>query len=583
MLQFRHRGDGGGSLQSSSLSFPEGPRVELDRALRDLVERADEVMRTQGRLRALLHATQAVVEQIELAEVLRRIVEAAVELVDAEYGALGVLAPQGGLEEFIHVGMPEDAVRRIGHLPDGLGLLGAVIDHPDPIRLKNIGDDPRSVGFPAHHPPMGSFLGVPVRVRDEVFGNLYLTNQRQGEFSDEDVELTSALAAAAGVAIDNARRFAEARMREAWAAASAQVVSALLTASTAEGTAALIADELASRGAADRIAILVADADHHDLRVIEARGTDASAIAGTVIPSERSLAAVVLEGGETRATPGGRIDGLADALAVEHDGHIGPVLFVAVRRAGAPRAVIAAGRNPGTPHYTPAEMRIAEDFAERVSLAHELGGARDAQQRSMLLEDRARIARDLHDHVVQQLYGAGLDLQAIASTSDDPAFSRIESAVSAIDDAIAHVRTIVFALTPRADGVPTLRHRVLDLAASASSHLPQPVAVTFSGPVDLVAEGRLADELTASVRELLSNVVKHSGAAAVHLTVTAVDGEVTADVADDGHGIEVTARRSGLENLRVRAERLGGSFRIDTGARGTRARWSVPVPVSAEE
>ena len=153
------------------------------------------------------------------------------------------------------------------------------------------------------------------------------------------------------------------------------------------------------------------------------------------------------------------------------------------------------------PHYTPAEMRIAEDFAERVSLAHELGGARDAQQRSMLLEDRARIARDLHDHVVQQLYGAGLDLQAIASSSDDPAFSRIESAVSAIDDAIAQVRTIVFALTPRADGVPTLRHRVLDLAASASSHLPQPVAVTFSGPVDLVAEGRLADELTASVRD----------------------------------------------------------------------------------
>jgi transcriptional regulator with GAF, ATPase, and Fis domain len=254
-------------------------------------------MRTQGRLRALLRATQAVVEQIELSEVLHRIVEAAVELVDAQYGALGVLAPQGGLEEFIHVGMPEDTVRRIGHLPEGHGLLGALIDHPDPIRLRTLGEDPRSVGFPAGHPPMGSFLGVPVSVRDEIFGNLYLTNQRQGEFSEEDVELTSALAAAAGVAIDNARRFAEAHMREAWAAASAQVVSALLTDADTEGTAALLADELASRGAADRIAILVADPDHHDLRVIEARGTDAAAIAGTVIPSERSLAAVVFEGG----------------------------------------------------------------------------------------------------------------------------------------------------------------------------------------------------------------------------------------------------------------------------------------------
>ena len=575
---------GVGLLHSSPLSFPEGPRVELDRALRDLVDRADEVMRTQGRLRALLAAAQAVAEQIELSEVLRRIVEAAVELVDAQYGALGVLAPQGGLEEFIHVGMPDDAVRRIGHLPEGLGLLGALIDHPDPIRLRRIGEDPRSVGFPANHPPMESFLGVPVRVRDEVFGNLYLTNQRRGEFSEEDIELTSSLAAAAGVAIDNARRFAEARMREAWAAASAQVVSALLTTSDTEGTASLLADELAARGAADRIAVLVADPDHsHSLRVLEARGMDAAEIAGTAVPFERTLGAIALEGGETRATPGGHVEGLADALALEHDGHIGPVLFVALRKSGAPTAIIAAARHPGMPHYTPAEMRIAEDFADRVSLAHELASAREAQQRSVLLEDRARIARDLHDHVVQQLYGAGLDLQAVASVSADPANARIESAVSAIDDAIAQVRTIVFALTPRADGAPTLRHRVLDLAASASSRLPQPVAVAFSGPIDLVSEGRLADELTATVRELLSNAVKHSGAASVHLTVAALDGHVTTEVADDGHGIEVTVRRSGLENLRVRAERLGGTFHLDTGPRGTRARWSVPVEPSTKE
>ena len=425
---------------------------------------------------------------------------------------------------------------------------------------------------------MQSFLGVPILVREEVFGILYLTNQRQGEFSEEDVELTTALAAAAGFAIENARRFAEARMREAWAAASAQVVSALLTDPDSIDTATLLADELASRGGADRIAILVSADEPHALRVIEARGTDAASIAGSVIPFERTLGAVVLEGGETRATPGGRVDGLIDALALEHEAHVGPVLFTAVRTVGAPRAIIAAARKPGTPHYTPAEMRIAEDFAERVSLAHELAGARAAQQRSMLLEDRARIARDLHDHVVQQLYGAGLDLQTVAATSEQLANSRIEAVVSAIDDAIVQVRTIVFALTPRADGAPTLRHRVLDLAAAASSHLPQPVAVTFSGPVDLVAEGRLADELTASVRELLSNAVRHSGAAAVHLTLTTSDGTVTAEVVDDGHGIGPSVvRHSGLENLRIRAERLGGSFRIDTGPGGTRARWSAPV------
>ncbi|MFE5672929.1 GAF domain-containing protein [Agromyces sp. NPDC056523] len=542
------------------------------------------MIHTQSRLRALLHATQAVVEQTELSEVLRRIVEAAVELVDAEYGALGVLAPQAGLEEFIHVGMPDDLVRRIGHLPEGQGVLGALIDHPEPIRLKDLRDDPRSVGFPEGHPPMHSFLGVPVSVRGEVFGNLYLTNQRSGEFSEEDIELTSALAAAAGVAIDNARRYDEARMREAWAAASAQVVAALLTDPDTEGTAALIVDELATRGAADRIALLVAVDGGHALQVVEARGMDAAVIDGAVIAADRTLGAVVLEGGESRATPGGRINGAADALALEHEGHVGPVLFVVIRKDGAPSALIVAGREPGNPHFTAAEMRIAEDFAERVSLAHELARAREAQQRSVLLEDRARIARDLHDHVVQQLYGAGLDLHTVATLSDDPASARIDAAVAAIDEAIAQVRTIVFALTPRADGTPSLRHRVLDLAAFASSHLPKPVAVTFTGPVDLVAEGELADELTASVRELLSNSVRHSGAASVQLTVVAVDGAVTAEVSDDGQGIDPSvARRSGLENLRVRAERLGGSFLIDTGPDGTHASWSVPTEPTRTE
>ncbi|MGR0219738.1 GAF domain-containing protein [Agromyces sp. ZXT2-6] len=550
--------------------------MELDRALRDLVERADEVMRTQGRLRALLTATQAVVEQIELSEVLRRIVEAAVQLVDAQYGALGVLAPQGGLEEFIHVGMPDDAVHRIGHLPDGRGLLGALIDHPDPIRLHDIGEDARSVGFPADHPPMHSFLGVPVRVRNEVFGNLYLTNRADGDFSEEDVELISALAAAAGVAIDNARRFAEARMREAWAAASAQVTAALLT-SSSDDAAALIADELASRGAADRVAIVVPGAEPGSVRVLEARGVDCDDLSGTELEAGRTLAAATLEGGETRATPGLRTDQSDEALALHSEDHAGPVLFVALRRAGSPAAVIAAGRKPGSAHFTPAEMRIAEDLAERVSLAHELAEAREAQQRSLLLEDRARIARDLHDHVVQQLYGAGLDLQAVASLSPSATAERIESAVATLDESIAQIRTIVFALTPRADGAPTLRHRVLDLAGAASRHLRQPVSVSFSGPVDMISEGRLADELTASVRELLSNAVKHADAHAVGLTIAASDGMLAAEVVDDGRGIGSPVRRSGLENLRTRAERLGGAFEIDSSPRGTRARWTVPA------
>jgi len=251
------------------LSFPDQPRSELERALQDLVERAGDVMRTQGRLRALLRATQAVIEPIELPEVLERIVEAAVELVDAEYGALGVVSPDGGgLEEFIHVGVTPEQVTAIGHLPEGRGVLGALIDDPRPIRLHHIADDPRSVGFPAGHPPMDGFLGVPVRVRDDVFGNLYLANPRSGEFSPEDEELVTALAATAGSAIANARLFGETRMRQLWTDSAAQITAALLDTA---GTDALpmLADELIARTAADRICVLVPDPEPLTLRVAE--------------------------------------------------------------------------------------------------------------------------------------------------------------------------------------------------------------------------------------------------------------------------------------------------------------------------
>ena len=162
------------------LRFPDQPRLELDQLLAQLVDRAQEVMATQGRLRGLLAADQLIVADLALPAVLRHIAEAARELIGARYAALGVIGPDGGLSEFIHVGMPQEAVQTIGHLPEGKGVLGALIEDPQPIRLANIADDPRSSGFPPAHPPMTSFLGVPIRVRNEIFGNLYLTESARG-------------------------------------------------------------------------------------------------------------------------------------------------------------------------------------------------------------------------------------------------------------------------------------------------------------------------------------------------------------------------------------------------------------------
>jgi signal transduction histidine kinase len=192
-----------------SFTFPDESRGDLDKALDDLMVRAREVLDTQGRLRSLLKANQAIIENLDLAVVLQRIVEAAVELVDAQYGALGVISPHGDLEQFINVGMTPEQVAIVGHLPSGRGLLGAVIDHPHAIRIPLIAEHELSVGFPPNHPAMTSFLGVPVRVRDAVYGNLYLTNQKSGAFTEEDEQLVTALAATAGIAIENARLFAE--------------------------------------------------------------------------------------------------------------------------------------------------------------------------------------------------------------------------------------------------------------------------------------------------------------------------------------------------------------------------------------
>lgn len=567
--------------QPSSGSVPGKPGSELDRALHELMDRAGEVMQSQDRLRALLRATQAVVQPLDLPVVLERIVQAAVELVDARYGALGVIAEHGGLEAFIHVGMPPDDVVAIGHLPEGRGVLGALIDDPRPIRLRHITDDPRSVGFPAGHPPMDGFLGVPVRVRDEVYGNLYLTEPRAGEFTPADEELVSTLAATAGFAIANARLYDETLLRQQWTASSAQIASALLdTASSA--AIPLLADELAARSTADRICILVPGSDPLTMRVAEARGFAADQVANAVVSAMDTMASLALETGESRAIPGAREPASADALAIVVGRDAGPVMTVPLKHANRVWAVIVVAREPGRPPFGPAELDIADDLASRVGLAIELAEAREQRQRAELSEDRARIARDLHDHVIQQLFGVGLELQALAGESSTDASARLQRAISTIDDAIAQIRTIIFAMRPRGRE-DSLRHRILDLVAEGSSGLAHPVPVSFAGPVDLVLDGSIGADITAVVRELLANSVRHSGADQIRVSVGVDAMWVRVVVEDDGVGIPEQGRRSGLDNLRARAERRGGVLRIDSEPGMTEIEWRVPAPGTLHE
>ncbi len=558
--------------EDDAITFPDEPRGDLDRALIELVERAREVLKTQGRLRALVRANRAVASQLDLPTVLRTIVEAGLELSGARYGALGVLAESGGLEQFIHVGMPPETVEEIGHLPEGHGLLGALIDDPRPIRIPAIGDDPRSVGFPEGHPAMAAFLGVPIRVRDAVYGNLYLTEPEHGTFTPEDEDLITALAATAGYAIDNARLFAETEARRAWSASAAEIASTLLAGEPADALPELVqrVQELAR---ADLALVLVPEAAGGPLRVRVAQGRGCERIDGATDRLRNPFVLSSVEGAQAI-----RLDDLDEELPGDPAWTAGPALVVPLRGEDGVTGALMALRERGAATFTEFELERAADLAGQAGIAMELASARADRQRMLLLDDRTRIARDLHDHVIQQLFGAGLELQSVGSAlGDGLAAERIEGAIGAIDDAIAQIRTIVFALShDRATGTG-LRHRLLGIADELAGGSGGAPALTFAGPVDLVVTGELADDVEAVVREGLTNAVRHSGGQRLSASVEASADSVTVTVQDDGHGMGVVTRRSGLAHLLDRAEARGGSFSIDSDSSGTRLTWSVPA------
>lgn len=552
------------------LSFPDPARSELDSTPEALVAQASHVLKTQGRLRALITANRAITEGLELSSVLRSIVDAAVELVDAEYGAMGVIAPHGGLEQFIHVGMSAEQAAAVGHLPEGHGLLGAVIDDRRSIRLDVLADDPRSAGFPAYHPAMSSFLGVPVRVRDEVFGNLYLTNKRDGPFSLEDEQLVKSLAASAGVAIENARLYEESQSRQAWTAAAMELTSAVLTGS-AESPETLLCRMSAQLIGADHVA-LVSD----DLQVSVARDTEKNLIVDALPPRARSVVAAAFEtGSERRADEGGAPDQGSHAAA--RPAFTGPVLAVQVPVE--PPRVLLLGRSPGRHPITPFQTRMAIDFCAQVAVSIELASAREDRQRMLLLEDRGRIARDLHDHVIQRLFATGLELQALATATSGSMNGTLENAVESLDASIRQIRTVVFALTAKSSGPTGLRYRLITLADEHSSALGFTPTVSFSGPIDHATTPALADDVLAVCREALSNVARHSEATEADVQLSIQDDALTLTVADNGHGFnpEQPGRRSGIANLEQRARHLGGECAFDSSHAGTTVRWWIPL------
>ncbi len=543
---------------------------------------AGDVLRAEHRVEELLAANRSIIADLELPVVLRRIVESACRISGARYGALGVIDPAGrALDQLVTAGVDEATVHAIGRMPEGKGLIGALIDVPVPIRLDRIASDPRSVGFPANHPPMSSFLGVPIRVRSEVFGNLYLAESESGSFSADDEQLVTALAATAGVAIENARLFARAEQRRQWLEASA-VITRQLLALEGEDPLALIARQARTIAGADLVTVVLPTVDPDALLVEVTAGAGAEHLAGYTYARHGSLVGDVLAGGRPLS--------LVDASGGTWPWHqsaamqVGPAMVLPLAGAEGPRGALAIGRAVGAPPFDDDDLAMASAFANQAALALELADARADQLRMEVLEDRDRIARDLHDHVIQRLFAIGLSVEGMAARSRDPASGeRLSRVVTDLDATIAQIRTSVFELRgPRGVGGPSARRQLLDVVAEVTPLLRATPAVRFAGPVDTVIDDAALADLLATVREALTNVARHAGAEQVQVTVEVDSGRAVLVVEDDGVGMGPGGRRSGLANLRTRAERHGGTLELDTvhappAREGTRLTWSIDL------
>ncbi|TDE12218.1 GAF domain-containing protein [Jiangella asiatica] len=556
------------------------PKLPLEELLGEVQARLQAVVAAQNGVHALLEAVVSIGRDLELETVLRRIVEAAIRLVDCRFGALGVVGGDGQLAQFIPIGVTEGEIARIAEWPHGRGLLGLLIKEPEALRLEEISEHPESYGFPDGHPPMSTFLGVPIRVRDEVFGNLYLTEKNGGRhFDAQDETIVTALATAAGIAIDNARQYDATRRRETWLDASGEVTHVLLSGRDVGEALRLIVTHARAMTSSDTAVVAVPDMDGRTMRIAAADGAGADELNGLEFTAEGTLSAAVVASGEPRSVneirrrpePSPLLDRLPN----------GPALLVPLGAKPQVRGVLVLVKHRGgAPFFGPAS-RMVHAFANQAAIGLELADARRETERHGLVDDRERIARDLHDVVVQRLFASAMSLTAAARLIDRPdVAARVERAVDDLDATIRQIRSTIFALqsSSKDDAAPTLRGRLVGVMESAGEQLGFAPGLQLIGALDNAVPDEVGEHLVPVLQEALSNVVRHARASRVDVIVAAAGGRVRLVVSDDGIGLPAQRRNSGLANLAERADALGGTFDVRPGeAGGTALTWEVPL------
>ncbi|WP_082947515.1 GAF domain-containing protein [Mycobacterium sp. E2479] len=544
-------------------------------------QQLDELPAARDQMERLLRVIVEIGSDLDLDATLRRIVHAAKDLTRAPYGALAVRDPTGALISFIHDGIDDATRERIGHLPVGKGVLSvSLLDQPA-LRLDDLTRHPAAVGFPDHHPAMQGFIGVPITIRGAVFGNLYLTHDEPGRvFSESDEVAARALAVAAAVAIDNAQLFECERMSVKWMEASREITTALLSnAESGFSPLQLIADRACALTDAEQAIVLVpidADlpVDEIDTLVISAAvGLNASEVIGQRIPVDSSTSGGVFRSGEPIIT-----ESLSYPIQAFTDVGQRSAILMPLRTQDEVAGVIAVARGAGQPPFDDTYLDLVRDFASHAALALMLASAREHARQLTLVGERERIAHDLHDHVIQRLFAAGMDLQSTVARARSPeVVERLNKTLDDLQTIIEEIRTTIFQLKSPLEHESSFRNRIQQVVTDLTENRGIVTTVRMHGPTTTVG-GELAEHAEAVTVEAVSNAIRHSSASRLTVEIDVAD-MLALDIIDNGSGMPAdNQRRSGLANMQYRAEQVGGRCEISNEATGgTRVHWTAPL------
>ena len=543
-------------------------------------QKLDELLAARDQMERLLQLVIGIGSELDLDTTLRRTIAAATSLTGAHFGALGVCGPDGTLAEFLHAGVDAETVHKIGHLPVGKGVLGLPLSQTDAVRIDDVTRHPAAVGFPAHHPPMGAFLGVPITIRGKVFGSVYLARpESHPPFSESDETAARALASAAAFAIENAQLFERVHTSAKWTKVSREITTALLEADPQVRPLHMIVDRARELTDAEQAIVLVptdADLPSDDtdtLIVSTAVGINATQVIGQCVPVVGSTTGGVFRSGVPLIT-----ESFHRPIAAFTDVGERPAIVMPLRARDTVLGVIAVARNARQPPFDSGYLELVSDFADHAAIALKLAAARDHVRELTVLADRERIAHELHDNVIQRLFAAGMDLQGTIARARSPELSeRLGRTLDSLQNTIDDIRASIFQLQSPPSAVPALRQRIQDVVRELTENRDVATTLQLSGP--LIAVGaELAEHAEAVVTEAISNTLRHSGATTLRIEVS-VEDDLTVEVVDNGCGIPAdNQRRSGLANLERRAKQIGGFCSISAGDEGgTRVRWCAPL------